>query len=51
MDYAEHIPTVGSIVGALTPTLINLVIGFVAGLIVLAIVSLIKKVWPSSKKA
>ena len=51
VDYAEHIPTVGSIVGALTPTLINLVIGFVAGLIVLAIVSLIKKVWPSSKKA
>lgn len=51
VDYAEHIPTVGSIVGALTPTLINLVIGFVAGLIVLVIVSLIKKVWPSSKKA
>ncbi|MEQ1112143.1 DUF808 domain-containing protein [Acinetobacter johnsonii] len=51
VDYAEHIPTVGSIVGALTPTLINLVIGFVAGLIVLAIVSLIKKVWSSSKKA
>ncbi|MFH7046226.1 DUF808 domain-containing protein [Acinetobacter johnsonii] len=51
VDYAEHIPTVGSIVGALTPTLINLVIGFVAGLIVLTIVSLIKKVWPSSKKA
>jgi len=51
VDYAEHIPTVGSIVGALTPTLINLVIGFVAGLIVLAILSLIKKVWPSSKKA
>ena len=51
VDYAEHIPTVGSIVGALSPTLINLVIGFVAGLIVLAIVSLIKKVWPSSKKA
>ena len=51
VDYAEHIPTVGSLIGALTPTLINLVIGFVAGLIVLAIVSLIKKVWPSSKKA
>ena len=51
VDYAEHIPTVGSIVGVLTPTLINLVIGFVAGLIVLAIVNLIKKVWPSSKKA
>lgn len=51
VDYAEHIPTVGSIIGALTPTLINLVIGFVAGLIVLAIVSLIKKVWPSLKKA
>jgi len=51
VDYAEHIPTVGSIIGALTPTLINLVIGFVAGLFVLAIVSLIKKVWPSSIKA
>ena len=51
VDYAEHIPTVGSIVGALTPTLINLVIGFVAGLLVLAVVTMIKKVWPSSKQA
>lgn len=50
VDYAEHIPTVGSIVGALTPTLINLVTGFIAGLIVLCVVSLIQKVWPKSQK-
>lgn len=51
VDYAEHIPTVGSIVGALTPTLINLVTGFAAGLIVLLIVALIQKIWPKSNKA
>ncbi|WP_180159969.1 MULTISPECIES: DUF808 domain-containing protein [unclassified Acinetobacter] len=50
VDYAEHIPTVGSIVGALTPTLINLVTGFIAGLIVLCVVSLVQKVWPKSQK-
>lgn len=51
VDYAEHIPTVGSIVGALTPTLINLVTGFAAGLIVLLVVALIRKIWLKSNKA
>ena len=44
VDYAEHIPAVGSIIGALTPTLLNLVIGFVAGLIVLCVISFIQKI-------
>lgn len=48
-DHAELIPNVGNIIGALTPTLINLGIGFVAGAIVLALVSLVKKFW--SKKS
>ena len=46
---AEHIPTVGSIIGAVTPTLINFGIGLVAGAIVLIIVTLLQKLW--SKKA
>lgn len=49
VDHAETIPAVGNIIGALTPTLINLGIGLVAGAIVLLIVSLIQKMWP--KKA
>lgn len=51
VDYAEHIPTVGTIVGALTPTLINLVIGFIAGLVVLGVVAGVQKIWPKSKQA
>ncbi|RKG29930.1 DUF808 domain-containing protein [Acinetobacter tianfuensis] len=50
VDYAEHIPTVGSIFGALTPTLINLAVGFIAGLIVLVVVSAIQKVWSKPQK-
>lgn len=45
VDQAELIPSVGSIVGALTPTMINLGIGLVAGAIVLIIVSMIQKLW------
>ncbi|WP_179998549.1 DUF808 domain-containing protein [Acinetobacter sp. YH12239] len=45
VDYIEHIPNVGSIIGALTPTLLNFVIGFIAGLIVLVVVSGIQKLW------
>ena len=44
VDHLEHIPNVGHIMGALTPTMINLLIGIVAGLIVVAIVSLIQKI-------
>jgi len=51
VDYIEHIPNIGSIVGALTPTLINFVIGIVAGLIVVLIISGFKKVVQLSKSA
>lgn len=49
VNYIEHIPNVGSIIGALTPTLINFVIGFVAGLIVVLIVTAGKKVFSKTK--
>ena len=45
VDYLEHIPNVGNIIGSLTPTLLNLLIGFVAGVLVLIIVSGIQKIW------
>lgn len=49
VDHIEHIPTVGNIIGALTPTLINLVIGIVAGLAVVLVVGLIQKLRGQSK--
>ncbi|EZQ01103.1 DUF808 domain-containing protein [Acinetobacter sp. Ver3] len=49
VDYIEHIPNVGSIIGALTPTFLNFVIGFIAGLIVLVVVSGIQKLWNARK--
>ncbi|AYO55176.1 MULTISPECIES: DUF808 domain-containing protein [Acinetobacter] len=51
VDHIEHIPTVGSIIGALAPTLINMVIGIVAGLIVLLVVNLIQKIRGKSTTA
>lgn len=51
VDFAEHIPNVGTIIGALTPTLINFVIGFVAGVIVLLLVGFAKKIYSKSKTA
>lgn len=39
----ETIPSIGHFIGAVTPTLINFVIGFIAGLVVLAIVKLIQQ--------
>ena len=45
VDHLELIPSFGSIIGTLTPTLLNLGIGFIAGAIVLMIVMLIQKVW------
>lgn len=50
VDHIEHIPTVGHIMGSFTPTLINFVVGFIAGLMVLAVVMLVQKIWPKSKK-
>ena len=49
MEYVQEIPNIGSIFGALTPTLINFAVGFIAGLIVVALIGLVKKVWPRSK--
>lgn len=51
VDQIQHIPTVGNIIGSLTPTLINLVIGFVAGLLVFVVITTIQKFWPKSKQA
>jgi predicted DNA repair protein MutK len=50
VDHLELIPSFGSIIGALTPTLINLGIGFIAGAIVLIVVGLIQKVWSKASK-
>ncbi|MDM1756068.1 MULTISPECIES: DUF808 domain-containing protein [Acinetobacter] len=44
VDQVQHIPTVGSIIGAMTPTLINLGIGIVAGFIVLILVNIVQKI-------
>lgn len=49
VEYVQEIPNIGSIFGALTPTLINFAVGFIAGLIVVALIGLVKKVWPRSK--
>lgn len=49
VDHIEHIPSIGNIIGPLTPTLINFFLGFVAGLLVLGLVQIIKKFWPKSK--
>ena len=51
VDHIQHIPNVGNIIGAVTPTLINLVIGFIAGMAVLLIVAMIQKILPKSSKA
>ena len=44
VDHIEHIPSVGNIVGAITPTLINMAIGVVAGLVVFMLVMVIQKI-------
>jgi len=49
--YVQDIPSIGNIVGAVTPTLINFAVGILAGLLVMLVISLIKKIWPKSSKA
>lgn len=51
VDHVQHIPTVGSIVGAMTPTLINMLVGIVAGLIVVLVIGLIQKIRGKSTTA
>lgn len=50
VNYVQDIPTVGSIFSALTPTLINFAVGILAGLVVVIVVSIIKKLWPKTAK-
>ncbi len=49
VDHVTLIPTLGHIIGALTPTLLNLLIGIVAGLLVLAVVTGIQKIRHAGK--
>lgn len=49
VEYVQEIPSIGNIVGALAPTSLNLLIGFIAGLLVLLAVNMVKKIWPKSK--
>ena len=51
VDHIELIPTVGNIIGAVTPTLINLIIGIVAGLLVVLVLGLINKIRNKSTTA
>jgi len=51
VDYVQHLPAMGNIIGAVTPTLINLAIGFVAGLLVFIVIAIIQKMRPKSKQA
>ena len=51
VDHLELIPSFGSIFGALTPMLINLMIGIAAGLAVILVLTVFKKIWPNSKQA
>lgn len=51
VDHLELIPNFGSIFGALTPMLINLMIGIAAGLAVILVLTVFKKIWPKSKQA
>lgn len=50
VDHIEHVPTFGHIFGAVTPTLMNFLIGIVAGLIVFIVITLIQKVWARTKR-
>lgn len=49
VEYVQEIPSIGNIIGALAPTSLNLLIGFIAGLLVLLAVNVVKKIWPKSK--
>ena len=51
VEYVQDIPTMGSIVGSVTPMLMNLVVGILAGILVVIVVALVQKVWSKSKSA
>ena len=45
VEFSTSLPEVGSIIGALTPTLINFAIGILAGIVVVFIVTMLRKVF------
>ena len=51
VEYVQDIPTMGSIVGSVTPMLMNLVVGILAGILVVIVFALVQKVWSKSKSA
>lgn len=51
VEYVQDIPTMGSIIGSVTPMLMNLVVGFLAGILVVIVITLVQKVWSKSKSA
>lgn len=51
VEYVRELPTLGSILGALTPMLINFAVGIVAGIIVLLVVGALSRIWPKSNKS
>lgn len=51
VEVVNHIPNVGSFLGAVTPTMIETIAGIIAGAIVLLIVTLIRKVLGKSDEA
>ena len=51
VEFSTHLPAIGNIIGALTPTLINFAIGIVAGIIVLIIVQLFGKIFAKKQDA
>ena len=46
VKYVQEIPSAGSIIGAVAQNSLNLLIGLIAGLLVLLAVGLVKKLWP-----
>ncbi|OTG81043.1 DUF808 domain-containing protein [Acinetobacter sp. ANC 4648] len=51
VDHVELIPNIGNIMGAVTPTLINMIIGILAGLAVILVMKIIESVRSKSKSA
>lgn len=51
VEYAQDIPTVGNIIGALTPTLINFAVGILAGGIVVAVLFIAQTIWAKLKQS
>lgn len=51
VEYVQDIPSIGNIVGAITPTLINFAVGILAGCLVVLIVFIASSVWSKRKQS